>query len=102
MMIIYKPDITIAKNYIANDFSRIAQQFKPNEKLYKHIGIYAYHKQTLLKIKNINPVKREKEESSGPSKSWKCPSSEDRELQQVDRRRVEDVEETQGEDEQLQ
>ena len=55
--------VSVDKNFIASKFSRLLQNFKPKEKLYKHIGIYAYKKKTLLKLSKLNEVEMEKKES---------------------------------------
>ena len=43
------------KNGIAIDFKRDSSELKSGHKLYKHIGVYAYQKSTLLTIAKLNP-----------------------------------------------
>tara|TARA_B100000902_G_C27313529_1_gene919852 strand:+ start:776 stop:1477 length:702 start_codon:yes stop_codon:yes gene_type:complete len=49
-------------NRNAIDFSRNTDNFSKKNKLYKHIGVYAYLKSTLIEISTLKETKREKEE----------------------------------------
>jgi len=51
------------KDLKAIDFSRTNKNWGETEKLFKHIGVYAYTKKTLLKLKELKVVKRELSES---------------------------------------
>lgn len=51
------------KEFDAIDFSRTNTNFPTTKKLYKHIGVYAYTKKTLLKLKQLSLTKRELTES---------------------------------------
>jgi len=53
----------ITKDFKAIDFSRSNRNWLETEKLFKHIGVYAYTKKTLLKLKKLAITKREKTES---------------------------------------
>ena len=51
--------VNISKNNTAINFSRKNLVFKKVNKIYKHIGIYGYRKETLLEIANLKTTKRE-------------------------------------------
>ncbi len=55
--------VSVNKDFMANKFSRFHNKFKTKEILYKHIGIYAYKKNTLLKLSKLKEVQIEIEES---------------------------------------
>lgn len=55
--------VAITNEYIATKFSRIQSQFKKEQKLYKHIGVYAYKKFTLLQLDKLDVVNNEQIES---------------------------------------
>lgn len=54
---------SINDDFTAANFSRFIKNFNKKDTLYKHIGIYAFKKHTLLKIAELNEVKIEKKES---------------------------------------
>ncbi|MAZ58319.1 MAG: hypothetical protein CMP56_02780 [Flavobacteriales bacterium] len=53
----------INKDLQAIDFARTNTNWKGKQKLFKHIGVYAYTKKTLLKLKELTVTKRELTES---------------------------------------
>ena len=55
--------VSVNNQFIANKFSRFLRNFNEKDQLYKHIGIYAFKKHTLLKLSQLNEVQIEKEES---------------------------------------
>ena len=55
--------VNINEKCIAKQFSRFTNKFNKREKLYKHIGIYAYRKDTLFSLKQLEVTKSELTES---------------------------------------
>ena len=51
------------KDLQAIDFARTNKNWAKKEKLFKHIGVYAYTKKTLLKLKKLEVTQRELSES---------------------------------------
>ena len=49
----------ISKDRFAINFSREVSKLKKNTKLYKHIGVYGYRKNILLRIVGLSPTKDE-------------------------------------------
>ncbi|MBF25803.1 MAG: 3-deoxy-manno-octulosonate cytidylyltransferase [Flavobacteriales bacterium] len=54
--------VSIDKNGDAINFNRNIKKLEKKNKLYKHIGVYAYQKPTLLEIVHLKSTKREQEE----------------------------------------
>ena len=54
---------SINDDFTATNFSRFINNFNKKDALYKHIGVYAYKKHTLLKIAQLKEIQVEKEES---------------------------------------
>jgi len=50
---------TASSNGVALNFSREKLELKTNTKLYKHIGVYGYRKNTLFSISSLSPTKGE-------------------------------------------
>ncbi len=55
--------VITTKDLKAIDFARTNKNWTETEKLFKHIGVYAYTKRTLLKLKKLEVTKRELTES---------------------------------------
>tara|TARA_Y100000766_G_C18897936_1_gene601923 strand:+ start:442 stop:1152 length:711 start_codon:yes stop_codon:yes gene_type:complete len=55
--------VSVNKDFMANKFSRFHSKFDTKDILYKHIGIYAYKKKTLLELAKLKEVQIEIDES---------------------------------------